>query len=471
MSQKQPNMIFFLSDDHTRQAMSCYGSKLNQTPNMDRIANEGARFDRCFCNNALCAPSRAAILTGCHSHVNGVKTLRDKFDGRQNTFPKELQSMGYQTAMVGKWHLGHGGDSDPTGFDFWDILEDQGEYFDSYMIKMGEEKRRVPGYTTDVVADISLEWLTERDPNKPFMLMCHFKAPHRPWIPDEKHAHMYEDVTFPYPDNFDDDYEGKAAAAALCMNKIDWLGPMDVKQEVPEGLSYGEMKRWKYQRFLQDYLRVVASVDDNIGRILDYLESEGLVEDTIVSYSSDQGFFLGEHGWFDKRFMYEEPLKMPFIMRYPRAIKAGTVCDAMTSNIDFAPTLIDFAGGNAPENMQGKSFKGLVSGTSDTPLRDRVYYRYYQHPDAVNVLQQYGMRTERYKIIHYFVKGGDYGIFPEYSWELFDLENDPTEMKNLYYLPEYAELRNRLTEELNALKESYGDEESDKFTYQYHAYK
>lgn len=467
----RPNILFVMTDDHTMQAMSCYDSKINKTPNMDRIANEGVRFNNCFCTNSLCAPSRATILTGKYSHINGVKTLSDRFDSRQVTFPKLLQKSGYQTALIGKWHLGHGGNSDPTGFDYWDVIEDQGDYFDSTMISMNGEKRCAKGYITDIVTDLSIDWLNTRDKEKPFLLMCYHKAPHRPWEPDEKHMDMYSDLEIPYPVNFDDDYSNRAAAASLCMNKIEWLGEKDCKGLPPEGLTDKEVKRWKYQRFIKDYLRVVASVDDNIGRFLDYIEEENISENTIVVYTSDQGFFLGEHGWFCKRFMYEEPLKMPFIVRYPKEIKAGSVCDNMILNTDFAPTFLDYANIEVPDEMQGVSFRDLLKGETINQWRDKIYYRYYQHPDAANVLQHFGIRTKRYKLIKYFVKTGDYGIFPEKSWELFDLHDDPNEMNNLYYIEEYKELRVKLTEELFELKSYLDDQEGHEFTYKYHAYK
>ncbi len=460
-----------MTDDHTTQAMSCYGSAINKTPNMDRIANEGMRFDRCFCTNALCAPSRATILSGKYSHSNGVKTLSDRFDCRQFVFPRLLRAKGYQTAIVGKWHLGHGGESDPSGFDFWDVLEDQGDYYNSTMIHMDGTKRREEGYVTDVITDISLEWLDSRDREKPFLLMCHHKAPHRPWVPDEQHARMYEDVEIPYPENFFDDYAGKSAAAKMNANKIEWLGEADCGGSPPEDMPPDEMKRWKYQHFIKRYLSVVASVDDNIGRILDYLDDEKIADDTIVVYTSDQGFFLGEHGWFDKRFMYDEPLRMPFIVRYPRAITPGSACSKITQNIDFAPTFLDFAGIDVPDEVAGRSMKDLMVGNEVPDWRDRMYYRYYQHPDTANVLQHIGMRTEKHKIIKFFAKSGDYGIFPEPSWEMYDMEADEYEMDNLYYKEEYRELREQLKRELFALKEGVGDDETIEFTYSYHVYK
>ena len=316
---KHPNILFIMTDDHAAHAMSCYGSKVNTTPQMDRLASMGARFDNCFCTNSICAPSRAVILTGKHSHLNGVKTLDCNFDGRQQTLPKILQANGYQTAIIGKWHLGHGGNYDPTGFDHWTIFPGQGEYFNPKMYVMGAEVQ-FTGYATDIVTDLTLDWIENRDPNKPFFMMCHHKAPHRNWQPDEKHAHMYEDVEIPYPDTFNDTYEGRSDTVKYNLMGIDELTEYDLKQPVPEGLTPEEVKKWKYQRYMRDYLKCIASVDDNVGRLLDYLEESGLKEDTIVIYTSDQGFFLGDHAWFDKRFMLEESLRMPYLMTYPGTI-------------------------------------------------------------------------------------------------------------------------------------------------------
>ena len=320
MPDPRPNILFIMSDDHASHAMSCYGSRINRTPHLDRIADGGMRFNNCFCTNSICTPSRAVILTGTYNHVNGVTTLSSTLDGRQVTMPKLLQDAGYQTAIVGKWHLGHGGVNDPTGFDYWNVLPGQGLYHDPEMIEMGERKV-FPGYVTDLITDFSLDWLQDRDPERPFMLMCHHKAPHRSWEPDEKHALMYEDEEIPYPETFNDDYSNRAAAAAAAKMRIDRdMTLTDLKQPTPQGLTAEEEKKWKYQRYIKDYLRCVASIDDNVGRLLDYLEEEGLAENTIVVYTSDQGFFLGDHGWYDKRFMYEESLRMPLLIRYPQAV-------------------------------------------------------------------------------------------------------------------------------------------------------
>ncbi len=400
--QGQPNIVFIMSDDHAAHAISAYGSTINETPHIDRIAAGGVRFDNCFCTNSICAPSRATILSGVHSHLNGVLTLADRFDGRQETFPKFLQDAGYQTAIFGKWHLGHGGHADPTGFDRWSVLPDQGLYHDPAFFVMGE-RVQLEGYATDLITDFSLDWLRSRDRNRPFMLMVHHKAPHRPWEPDDKHQHMYDDIDIPLPPTFDDDYANRSNAAKNAKMRIESdLHEYDLKQDVPEGLSSQEEKVWKYQRYIKDYLRCVASVDDNVGRILDYLDHDGLAEDTIVIYTSDQGFFLGDHGWYDKRFMYEESLRMPFVMRYPKEIPAGSVVGTMATNVDFAPTFLDYAGLQSTERMQGASFRGIAAGEEpDTGWPTAMYYRYWMHLSHHNVPAHYGIRTPRYKLIYY----------------------------------------------------------------------
>ena len=309
----RPNILFIMSDDHASHAISSYGSRINQTPHLDRIAEGGMILQNCFCVNSICTPSRANILTGKHSHLNGVKTLGDNFDGRRPSVAKMLQADGYQTAMVGKWHLGHGGNADPTGFDYWNVLPGQGLYHDPVMIEP-HGRTTHKGYATDIITDFSLEWLQNRDRDRPFFMMCHHKAPHRPWDSDDKHADMFEDGDVPMPDNFFDDYANRSNAAKEAKMrvfgdmserdlKIDKLGPP------PEGLSDEERANWNYQRYIKEYLRCVASIDDNVGRMLDYLDEDGVADDTIVIYTSDQGFFLGDHGWYDKRFMYEESLR------------------------------------------------------------------------------------------------------------------------------------------------------------------
>ncbi len=448
----RPNMVFIMSDDHAAHAMSCCGSRVNETPNIDRIANEGALLTNCFCTNSICSPSRASILTGTYSHVNGVRTLDDRFDGRQQTFPKLLREAGYQTAVVGKWHLGHGGLHDPTGFDYWIVLPGQGKYHDPDMTEMGEQ-RTIGGYATDIITDLCIEWLDKRERGRPFCLLCHHKAPHRPWEPDEKHAGMYEEVEIPEPETFNDDYANRAEAAAAARMRVDRdLSEQDVKAAAPAGLSPQELKKWNYQRYMKDYLRCVASVDDSVGSLLDYLDAEGLAEDTVVIYTSDQGFFLGDHGWYDKRFMYEESLRMPFCIRYPREIEAGSVTDKIVLNVDFAPTFLDYAGLSVPADMQGRSFRPLTRGEAPSDWRTSMYYRYFMHLAHHHVFAHYGLRTERYKLIYYYED--DPG--PR-EWELFDLQEDPCEMRSVYGEPAYAEVVSGCQEELRRLRHELGD--------------
>lgn len=462
MAQKRPNLIFIMSDDHASHAISSYGSRINATPNIDRIADEGIRFDNCFCTNSICAPSRAVILTGKYNHLCGVRTLIEPFDSSQQTFPKLLQAAGYQTAIIGKWHLGHGGISDPTGFDYWNVFKGQGFYHNPVMYEMGELKT-FEGYATDIVADLSLDWMEKRDKEKPFMLMCHHKAPHRPWEPDEKHAHLFEDIHIPEPETFFDDYESRSQAAKDARMRMSDLRPKDLKEPVPEGLSAREEQSWRYQRYIKDYLRCIASVDDNVGRILDYLEREGIADETIVVYTSDQGFFLGDHGWFDKRFMYEESLRMPFVIRYPQGIKPGGINQDMILNVDFAPTFLQYAGLPVPLDMQGKSLVPLLQGAAPGGWRKSMYYRYWMHCDqAHNVYSHYGLRTERYKLIYYYGEAfgllGSQDIPKEPEWELFDLQNDPYELNNVYADPAYSLIAAELKDELHALQAELGDQ-------------
>ena len=461
MSEK-PNIIFIMSDDHAAHAMSCYGSRINQTPNLDRIAREGMRFDNCFCTNSICGPSRATILTGTYNHVNGMTTLASRLDNRQLNFAKLLQHSGYQTAMIGKWHLGQGPEHWPTGFDYWNILQGQGPYFDPEMVCDGE-KIRYHGYTTDIITDLCLDWLQQRDSDRPFCLLYHHKAPHRHWEPDDKHAQMYDDVDIPEPETFDDDYSNRAAAAAEAKMRIDRdLNDQDLKQPVPKGLTPAEEKSWKYQRYIKDYLRCVASIDDNVGRLLDYLDKQGLTENSIVIYTSDQGFFLGDHNWYDKRFMYEESLRMPFIIRYPREIAANSVSQEMILNVDFAPTFLDYAGIDRPEPMQGTSFRPLLNDSVPEGWQTSMYYRYWMHLAHHNVYAHYGIRTLRYKLIFYYADAlnqpGAVDDSRQPEWELFDLKKDPSELNNLYADPEYSEVVKELKTELCRLQEKVGDE-------------
>ncbi|MCE2399390.1 sulfatase [Candidatus Poribacteria bacterium] len=463
----RPNILFVMSDDHASHAMSCYGSRINKTPHLDRIADGGMIFQNCFCVNSICTPSRANILTGLHSHLNGVKTLGDPLDGRKPNVAKMLQASGYQTAMVGKWHLGHGGNADPTGFDYWNVLPGQGSYYDPVMIEEDGRKQH-EGYATDIITDFSLEWLQNRDKDQPFFLMCHHKAPHRPWDSDEKHAHMFEDGDVPMPDNFFDDYANRSNAAKEAkMRVFGHMNDRDLKIEKlgppPEGLSDEELANWQYQRYIKEYLRCVASIDDNVGRLLDYLDADGVADDTMVIYTSDQGFFLGDHGWYDKRFMYEESLRMPFIVRYPRAVGAGSSTHAMALNIDFAETWLDYAGLQIPDDMQGSSLRPIFEGETPDDWRESMYYRYWMHLSHHHVPAHYGIRTHRYKLIYYYGEAlgtsGSVNQSTEPEWELFDLEKDPNEMCSVYDDPAYADVVKELTAELYRLKEEAMDDE------------
>ncbi len=459
---RRPNILFIMADDHAAHALSCYGSELNKTPHLDRIAAAGMRFDACFCTNSICTPSRASILTGTYSHVNGVTTLETLFDARQETLPRLLREAGYQTAIFGKWHLGHGGVHDPTGFDLWDVLPDQGAYHDPELIRMGQ-RRVVPGYATDVITDLSLEWLEQRDPNRPFLLLCHHKAPHRPWEPDAAHATLY-DEELPLPPTFDDDYRHRSRAARRARMRIDiHLNPEDLKAPVPPGLSAAEEKRWKYQRYIQDYLRCVASIDDNVGRMLDWLDDAGLTANTIVVYTSDQGFFLGDHGWYDKRFMYEESLRMPLLVRWPEVVEPGWVCDDLALNVDLAPTFLASAGLPASERMQGRSLLPLLAGETPPDWRASMYYRYWMHLDSIHRIEAHaGVRTRDRKLVYYYGDGGGQPgssaetLPPE--WELFDLDADPYELRSVHDEADYADDLRRLRSELRRLVDELGDD-------------
>lgn len=455
------NLIFIMSDDHASHAISAYGSRINQTPHLDRIANEGARFDAAFCTNSICTPSRAAVLTGTYNHVNGVTTLETHMDNTLETYPKLMQQAGYQTALFGKWHLGHGPGHDPTGFDEWKVLPDQGEYHDpAFLTPDGEEQ--IEGYVTDIITDMSLDWLDRRDRSRPFALMIHHKAPHRTWEPDDVHARMYEDEDIPEPETFWDDYATRSAAAEAAKCRMMDLDIRDLKEPVPEGLTESEEVSWRYQRYIKDYLRVVASIDDNVGRVLDYLDVHGLAEETMVVYTSDQGFFLGDHGWFDKRFMYEESLTMPLLIRYPAQIAPGTVCEEMVLNVDFAPTFLHSAGLETPEFMQGTNFATLLSGETPDDWQTSMYYRYWMHRDRDhNIWAHYGVRTHTHKLIYFYNdpldQPGAHGPTDPPEWELFDLVADPFEVKNVIDDPSYAEVVSHLRRELDRLQTHVGD--------------
>jgi len=468
VAEKRPNILFIMSDDHAAHAMSCYGSRINETPNLDRIAAEGMLFRNCFCTNSICSPSRATILTGQYEHVHGVRTLADRLHRSAITFPRLLQQAGYQTALVGKWHLGTNPENRPAGFDYWIVLPGQGLYHDPVMHEMDPSnpargiEKTIPGYTTDIITDIALDWLRKRDPDRPFCLLVHHKAPHRHWEPDEKHAHMYEGIDLPEPDTLLDDYANRATAAREAKMRVGvHMNERDLKQPIPRDLPEPELRRWAYQLYIKDYLRCVASIDDNVGRLLDYLDAEGLADDTVVIYTSDQGFFLGDHGWYDKRFFYEESLRMPLVIRFPREIEPGSVCDEMVLNLDFAQTFLDLAGLEPHEQMMGRSFRPLLQGRRPAHWRKSMYYRYWMHLAHHNVQAHYGVRTIRYKLIYYYGQALDAsGAVDEPrppEWELFDLENDPLELHNVYRDPAYAAVVASLKAELSRLRDLVGD--------------
>jgi arylsulfatase A-like enzyme len=469
---QRPNILFMMADDHAYQALSCYNGRINQTPNLDRIAREGMRFGNCFVTNSICGPCRAVILTGKYSHLNGFVRNGNTFNGDQQTVAKLLQKAGYQTAMVGKWHL----KSAPTGFDFWHVLIGQGPYYNPPM-KTPAGVVRHTGYTTDVITDVALDWLkTKREKDQPFFLMYHHKAPHRHWMPGPKHLSMYDDVTIPEPETLFDDYSGRGTPARTQeMTIARHMNPNDLKLTPQRGLTPEQARawdtayepkneafrqanlegrdlvRWKYQRYIKDYLRCIASVDDNVGRVLDYLDQSGLAENTIIIYTSDQGFYLGEHGWYDKRWMYEESLRTPLLVRWPGRIEPGTVREEMVLNLDFAETFLDVAGVEVPGDMQGCSFKRLLVGEPAPDWRKEVYYRYYEYPGPHAVRRHYGVRTARFKLI-YFHRIDE--------WELYDLEKDPREMKSVYADPAYADVVKDLKQRLAALRRQYKDDDT-----------
>jgi arylsulfatase A-like enzyme len=429
---------------------------MNKTPNIDRIANEGMRFDNCFCTNSICTPSRATVLTGKYSHKNGCLTLSDRFDGTQQTFAKLLRKSGYYTAIIGKWHL----KSEPTGFDYWNVLPGQGKYFNPVMIEMGERKTHT-GYVTDVITDIALDVLKNRPTGRPFCLLYHHKAPHDEWEYDPKYENLYNDFAIPEPETLYDDYSNRGEAIKRATQKI---GMRHTKfEEETKHLKGWVRKAQQYQIYMKKYLRCVKSIDENIGRVLYYLDESGLAEDTIVIYTSDQGFFLGEHGMYDKRFMYEESLRMPFVVRYPRQIKAGSVNDDIITNVDFAETFLDYAGVRVPKDMQGRSLRPLLRGRTPKDWRKSMYYRYWMHGAHFKVAAHFGVRTKRYKLIYYYgqplnARGAKKRPTPA-EWELFDLEKDPNEMNNVYDDPAYADVVMDLKVELVRLRAELEDDE------------
>ena len=444
---------------------------MNQTPHLDRLAREGAILLNVFATNSICTPSRATILTGQYSHLNGV-TMFNRFDSSRPTVARVLQQAGYYTGMIGKWHLG----SDPVGFDHWEILPGQGAYADPILYTATSERTYAGRYVTDLLTDLAMDFITGRPRNKPFFLMLHHKAPHRPWEPDDAHRAQFAERWIPEPETFWDSYATRTDALHENQQRVAFdLTRRDLKLPPPPGVAgttlsdwlatkpdsvtttrggaavslTGEaLARWKYQRYMQDYLATVQSVDDNVGRLLDFLDRNGLSKNTMVIYTSDQGFFLGDHGLFDKRFMYEESLRMPFLVRWPARIKAGTRSSAMGLNVDFAPTFLDAAGLPVPNEMQGRSLLPLVRGRTPPDWRTSMYYRYYHDPGDHNTRAHYGVRTRTHKLIYFWKKD---------QWELFDLVNDPLEMHNLYGEPGQEQVTATLRAELLRLKSLVGD--------------
>ena len=491
---RTPNILFVFSDDHATHAIGAYGgslAELNPTPNIDRLAAQGMRFENSFCTNSICGPSRAVILTGKHSHKNGFKHNGDRFDGDQQTFPKLLQTAGYRTAMIGKWHLG----SDPQGFDHWDVLPGQGDYYNPVLVS-AEGRRQVEGYCTDIVTELAIDWMESiADSDQPFLLMCQHKAPHRNWMPALRHLGLYGDIQIPEPATLFDRYEDNASPARIQEMEIDrhmhltydlfaegaegaegWpteevvatdrsghrnLEKMTPTQRAAWDAGYAEenarllaerpvgadLVRWKYQRYLKNYLRAIRGVDDSVGRLVAYLETAGIADETVVIYSSDQGFYLGDHGWYDKRWMYEESLKMPLIVRWPGVTEPGAIDRHLVQNLDYAQTFLELAGAEQPEDMQGHSLVNLLRGR-EVAWRDSIYYHYYAFPSVHQVARHNGVRTERFKLMRFYE-------FDE--WELYDLARDPDELHNVYGQPEYANDVVALQAELEALRTRYED--------------
>tara|TARA_B110000093_G_C12951863_1_gene403001 strand:+ start:642 stop:2258 length:1617 start_codon:yes stop_codon:yes gene_type:complete len=483
---ERPNILYIMSDDHASNAISAYGSRLKDiapTPNIDRIAKEGILMENVFCTNSICTPSRAVIMTGKYSQNNGVKTLDDDFDKEQENVAKILQKAGYQTAMIGKWHL----HTEPTGFDYYNVLPGQGKYNNPVLKEIGKPWKdhkkggvKHKGYVTDVITDETIKWLDGRDKEKPFFLMSHHKAPHGLWEYAERHADLFKDVHIPEPESlWDDKNHGPLKGAKYGSSISDRYATRNMLDQVtkgkwptgnldPAGMTHKELVSATYQKYLKDYLRTAAAIDENVGRMLDYLDENGLTENTIIIYTSDQGQFLGEHDYFDKRWMYEESLRMPFVMRYPKEIKPNQRNSDMTLNVDFAPTFLDYAGiKTVPEDMQGKSFRENVKGNTNADWRTSMYYRYWMHMAHHYNPAHYGIRTENYKLIFFYglpldatnksSKDEFHKTPTEPYWELYDLKKDPNEMNNVYSDPAYTMIVKKLKEDLLKQKLEVGD--------------
>ena len=485
-AQQRPNIVYIMTDDHTAQMLSAYGHSPIPTPNLDRVARDGVLFCNSFVANSLSGPSRACLITGKHSHKNGfTNNEHGIFDGSQQTMPKLMQKAGYQTALIGKWHLV----SKPTGFDFYDILPGQGGYYNPNFIHMDGTMSRTEGYCTDIITDKAIDWMENRDKSRPFLLFVHHKACHRDWLPPMKYLRCFEDTTFPLPDNFWDDWEGRLAAqqqemsiaSPLDMDMVydckvcrpedktrlsgtyrALVGALNSRDSVVYHQFYDSLTNefyknpptgralteYKFQRYMRDYAKVTKSLDDNVGRVLDYLEEQGLLDNTLVIYTSDQGFYMGEHGWFDKRFMYEESLNTPLLMHLPKGMERRGIVKQMVQNIDHAPTFLELAGAPVPEDMDGVSLVPLLKGKKGPrKWRDAIYYHFYEYPAEHMVKRHYGIRTKRYKLIHFY---NDID-----TWELYDLKKDPHEMHNIYGQPGTEKLTEKLLRRLHELEVEY----------------
>ncbi|MBB1509711.1 sulfatase [Tessaracoccus sp. MC1756] len=464
----RPNIIFIMADDHAAHAISAYGSVVNRTPHIDRLAEEGARLDAVYCTNSICTPSRATILTGAYSHVNGACSIYSEFDYRVPTFAQVLQDRGYQTALFGKWHLGETEKANPRGFDEWLIFPGQGDYHDPQMYGP-DGAARLEGYATDIITELSLDYLARIDRDRPFCLLMHHKAPHRPWVPHERHSDLYPVGTIPEPETMWDTHEDRADVVKNVRMALDDLTERDVKEPVPAELQgdghWLERSRWKYQRYMSDYLQTVQAIDDSVGSVLQWLDDEGLADDTFVVYTSDQGFFLGDHGWFDKRLMFDESLTMPMLVRWPAEIAPRTRVEAMITNVDFAATFLDVCG-ESPDALpaqQGRSFRPLLRGEEVEGWRGSMYYRYWEHDDPEHhAPAHYGVRTATHKFIHYYNDGlgtpGSSGVVMPSEYELYDLVADPAELHNVADDPAYAAIRSELESELARLQEEFADQ-------------
>ncbi len=473
------NILYIMSDDHAANAISAYGSvfsKIVKTPNIDRIANEGMRLNRVFCTNSICTPSRATILTGQYSHHNGVYTLRDDLDPNHPNVAKMLQKAGYETAIIGKWHL----HTEPQGFDYYNVLPGQGRYHNPMLKEKGKPWKKgnaggeeYKGYVTDVITDLCIRWLKNRNTSKPFFLMCHNKAPHGLWEYAERHKDLFKDIEFPEPPSFWDDKSDRSEASrkwgrdmlnlAERMSSDKWpTGKLDTK-----GMTKEQKIKAAYQKYIKDYMRCIVAIDENVGRLLDFLDESGLAENTLVIYTSDQGMFSGEHLYYDKRWMFEESLQMPFLARLPGEIRAGTVNNDIIINADFAPTFLDYAGVETPKFMDGRSFRSILQGRTPNNWRKAMYYHYWMHVRSSAVPAHYGIRTERYKLIFFYglplgMKGATPGWVTQPGWELYDLVKDPYELTNVYNNPSYSGIIKELKAELLRLKKEVGDND-DKY--------